>query len=294
MDYRLKKPKAFEITGCDYAGPFYPKEGGKVYFLIFTCTVVRAIHLELCPSLNIEDFLLAFRRFSARFGSPNVVISDNAKTFKSAKAVLESTVDWRLIPEYSPSWGGLWERLIRSVKISLRKILQSQSVSCEILRTVLQEVESGINKRPLTYISEEREDLRPLRPLDFISGASMEISESENASVLRRNFKHKVHVLDQLWKRWKSEYFLELRGWNKKKQQGKGFPKVGDVVLVDPKTFTSKNRSLWPLGRILKLYPGKDSFPRCALVECQGSTSRRNTGSLYPLEASNEQEDKHL
>ena len=285
MDYRLKKRNAFEITGCDYAGPFYPKEGGKVYILIFTCTVTRAIHLELCLSQNLEDFLLAFRRFSARFNSPNVVVSDNAKTFKAAKESLKSILDWRFTPEFSPSWGGLWERLIRSIKNSLRKILQSQKVSCEILRTVLYEIESGINKRPLTYLSEDREDLRPLRPIDFISGTSIEVAESgSDTSSLRKNFKQKVHIVDRLWDRWRSEYLLELRSWNKKKQQGKNIPKVGDVVLVDPKTFKSQNRSLWPLGRILKLYPGKDSFPRCALVLCQGSISRRNTGSLFPLE----------
>ena len=284
MEYRLNKRRAFEITGCDYAGPFYPKEGGKAYLLIFTCTVTRAIHLEMCMSLNTEDYILAFRRFQARFGTPNIVVSDNAKTFQAAKVVMQGVLDWRFTPEYSPSWGGLWERLIRSVKNSLRKIFGAQRVSREILRTVLHEIESAINKRPLTYISEDREDLKPLRPIDFLSGVSLEVSQQDDSSMMRRAYKEKVHFFERLWKRWQSEYLLELRSWNKKKNSGKYIPRVGDVVLVDPKVFASKNRALWPLGRVLKIYPGKDGFSRCALVLYEGSASRRSTSSLYPLE----------
>ena len=125
-DYRLNRRKPFEITGCDYSGPFNPKESGKVYLIIFTCTTIRAIHLEMCQGLQINEFLLAFRRFQSRFGTPQVILSDNFKTFISAKKLLAQTLDWRFIPEYSPTWGGQWERLTRSVKIALKRILENK------------------------------------------------------------------------------------------------------------------------------------------------------------------------
>ena len=52
----------------------------KVWIVIFTCTLTRALHLEIMQDMSTEQFLLAFRRFISRRGSPNLVISDNART----------------------------------------------------------------------------------------------------------------------------------------------------------------------------------------------------------------------
>ena len=63
------------------------KEKGEVmktYICLFTCGSTRAIHLELVESLSVESFIRAFRRFCGRRGLPATIITDNAKTFKSA------------------------------------------------------------------------------------------------------------------------------------------------------------------------------------------------------------------
>ena len=282
-NYRLERRRPFEITGCDYTGPFHSRDEGKVYLLIFTCTVVRAVHLEMCASLNNKDFFLAFRRFQARFGTPKVMISDNYRTFKFAKSSLQDILEWRFIPEYCPTWGGLWERLIRSVKNSLKRVLGSQLILAEILRTLFCEIESSINKRPLTYLSDDADDMKPLRPIDFFNSSMIEFSD-ENSMVLRKGFKEKNHHLERCWKRWKTEYLLQLREWHKVKRRGKYLPEVGDIVLVDPHSLTLKNRALWPLGRILKVFPGKGNFPRFVIVMCRGRLLRRSTGQIFPLE----------
>ena len=82
-DLRVKCAPPFTVTGLDYAGPLFclnfPKT--KFYILLFTCAVVRSVHLELTDSLCLSDCLLAVRRFSARRGLPTVFYSDNATTF---------------------------------------------------------------------------------------------------------------------------------------------------------------------------------------------------------------------
>ena len=92
----------------------------KSYVCLFTCAATRAVHLELVTSLSVETFICAFRRFCARRGLPALIITDNAKTFKSAskevKRLLRSPrlseyfmtkgVRWRFIPELSPFQGG--------------------------------------------------------------------------------------------------------------------------------------------------------------------------------------------
>ena len=66
----------------------YVKNGAnqkKVSICLFTCITVRAVHLEMVEDMTAEHFLEGFRRFIARTGKPNKIISDNAATFKDAK-----------------------------------------------------------------------------------------------------------------------------------------------------------------------------------------------------------------
>ena len=69
----------------------------------------------------------AFKRFTARLRTPYVIINDNFKTFKSSvvkKFMLCLGVRQKFILPASPWWGGFYERLVRSVKMSLKKILK--------------------------------------------------------------------------------------------------------------------------------------------------------------------------
>ena len=104
---------------------------------LFTCASTRAVHLELIADLSSAVFLLAFRRFTSRRGLPSIVITDNAKTFKSASSevkkivrsqevqlyMVNHQVTWSFILEKAPWWGGFWERLVGSVKRCLKKNL---------------------------------------------------------------------------------------------------------------------------------------------------------------------------
>ncbi|CAL1276880.1 unnamed protein product [Larinioides sclopetarius] len=49
---RIKNASIFEVIGVDVAGPLILKENKKVWILIFTCAVYRAVHLELLMSIN--------------------------------------------------------------------------------------------------------------------------------------------------------------------------------------------------------------------------------------------------
>ena len=51
-------------------------------------------------------------------------------------------------------WGGWWERLVRSENVGLRKSLGTRCLSRLELETVLTEVESCVNSRPLTQATD--------------------------------------------------------------------------------------------------------------------------------------------
>ena len=133
-----------------------------------TCASTRAVHLEMTQGLSVPAFLLAIRRFIGRRGLPATFISDNAKTFKSASKELEkihvtlseevvryltnNRVTWRFIVDRAPWWGGFWERMIKTVKQSLKKAIGRTTLTYDELNTILIEVESIVNARPITYV----------------------------------------------------------------------------------------------------------------------------------------------
>ena len=159
------------FTGCDFAGPLYIKsESGqkKVWICLFTCCVVRAIHLELVLDMTTPTFLRCFRRFVGRRGLPKRMVSDNGKTFKVAAKTLQD-VRWTFNVPKAPWWGGVFERLIRSVKRCLKKMLGLSRLSYDELLTALVKVEMVLNSRPLTVVTAD--DLEePLTLSHFIVG----------------------------------------------------------------------------------------------------------------------------
>ena len=144
----------------------------KVYVCLFTCAVIRAVHLEVVTDLSVETFLLALRRFSSRRSTPSIMMSDNASTYLAAadelrqlfsSSLLSNTlsqrgIDWRFIPKIAPWFGGFWERLISLTKLSLKKILGRTFTTLPILETLITEVEAVLNDRPLTYLSSDVSD----------------------------------------------------------------------------------------------------------------------------------------
>ena len=131
--YRVTADFCFQPTGTDFARPLlvksiYGQSSGlhKAYICLFTCATSRAVHLELTPDMQGSTFVRALRRFIARKGYPSLLLSDNAKTFKSCvlkSFLLKNNIDKQFILPASPWWGGFYERLASSVKLPLKKVL---------------------------------------------------------------------------------------------------------------------------------------------------------------------------
>ena len=122
--------------GVDYLGPLLVKQVFaesedenlyKVHIALFTCAVTRAVHLDLVCALSVASFIQCLKCFIARRGVSRLFISDNATCFKNEELKLSEellllNIRWNYIGEASPNWGGFYERLVGSVKRSLRKI----------------------------------------------------------------------------------------------------------------------------------------------------------------------------
>ena len=60
----------------------------------------------------------------------------------------------RFNPSLSTWWGGIFERMVRSVKRCLKKMILGARIAFEELETVLRGIELTLNNRPLTFIYE--------------------------------------------------------------------------------------------------------------------------------------------
>ena len=136
-----------------------------------------AVHLKLATDLSAEVFIRCLQRFTARRGIPEIIVSDNAKAFKSAAKILPKVfsypsvkrflagrrIAWRFNVDRAPWWRGFFERMIQNVKRCLRKTIRNARLSYDDLHTVLVEMEGTVNSRPLTYVSSDDPE-EPLTP----------------------------------------------------------------------------------------------------------------------------------
>jgi len=98
----------------------------------------------------------------------------------------------------SPLRGEFYERMIKTVKLALRKTMGRTSLTIEEMNTLLVEVESLINARPLTYVEDDQDGLSyPLSPSHLINGRCITnttnsehfVIVSTHAALIRR-YKH--------------------------------------------------------------------------------------------------------
>ncbi|UYV63047.1 hypothetical protein LAZ67_2002938 [Cordylochernes scorpioides] len=293
---RVRDATAFEILGVDLAGPLYLKNNTKAWIVLFTCAVFRAIHLELVTSLSTEAFIQALRRFIARRGRPTVIYSDNGTNFVGANNVLRALnwkkivldqdlhkINWKFIPPTAAWWGGWWERLIRSIKDLLVRILGHSSVYYEEMSTILCDVEATINSRPLTYIHEDFDSLIPLSPSMFLHDSKyvgVPDLDKLDSKKFQDRYRHCQRLREALRSRFRSEYLGQLV-----QKANERTPKlsVGDVVIGKVE---EKRRLHWPMARIVELFPGRDGHSRVAKVRTKLGTLIRPVQKLYPLEVS--------
>ena len=286
---RVTCERPFEATGMDLGGPLYLKDNSKVWFVVFTCMSVRAIHLELVTSLSVEALIQALQRFMNRRGVPQLCISDHGSNFvAAAKWVREKNLDmkWQFVVERGPWWGGAWERLVGIVKGLLRRSLGHAILSWEELVTALTEVEKVVNRRPITYLWESADPDGgipiPLCPEQFLLPPRGGFKEEERELNLSDEFRQRRKWLSSMNDLWKKEYLHQVLG-----SQGevwKTLPnplKEGEVVLVGD---DREKRLNWKMGVVRQLIIGRDGRCRAAIVQVKSGLLTRPVRKLYKLE----------
>ncbi|XP_062706112.1 uncharacterized protein LOC134287683 [Aedes albopictus] len=295
--------RPFTYVGLDYFGPLYVKVGrsqAKRWIALFTCLSIRAVHMEIVHSLSTESCVMAIRRFVSRRGSPAVFYSDNGTCFQGASKQLSEEIrarddaiaatftdaetKWKFIPPATPHMGGVWERLVRSVKTALGFALDHpRKPNDETLETIIYEAEALVNSRPLTYIPLESANEESLTPNHFLLGRStgnkIESAEVVEHATLRSSWKLAQYIVGEFWKRWVREYLPVITRRCKWFKETKELV-VGDLVLV----VSGSVRAQWTRGRVEQTIVGSDGRVRQALVRTANGILRRPVIKLAVLD----------
>ena len=317
-DFRVTRKPAFSCIGLDYLGPLLIRcEDGKaqkVWICLMTCAASRAVHLEVVESMDTENFLLCLRRFMSFYGCPELIVCDNASQFHLSRQVLAKLwheairsdevhdftatngITWKFIVE-SASWmAGFYERLVGVVKNSLKAAINGKRLNLTELVTVVYEVSSVVNSRPLVYPEDEVGDLpltpahlimrhRTLTPLvyDLCDGDAAQPTSRKTEIVA--SWKRIKALLDSFWQMWQKQYLLSLRerdSQGKQRNVSRYLPRIGEAVLIEEK---NSPRSQWRVGRIQNLVASADGNRRSAkIVVVGGRLLNRPIKLLYPLE----------
>ena len=180
------------------------------------------MYLDATPSLESDDFIMILCQFISRRGPPKEIWSDRGTNFVGANRELRESIarwneekidrqlqqkgiKWVFQPPAAPHASGVWERLVQITKKHLKSTVADRLLSDIELRTLLAEVESIVNNRPITAVSDDPEDCSALTPNHFLLQKATQLPPGvfvKEDSFSRKRWRKVQFLADHYWKRW--------------------------------------------------------------------------------------------
>ena len=265
------------------------------------CMNSQAVHLEVAKSLETDDFILMLMRFLNRRGHVRELRSDNGTNFVGADREIKEAIEhiddekvrnellqrgckWVFHHPGASHMSGVRERLVKSVKKSLKAIIGKDLINEEVLQTVFTEAERIANSRPLTRNSSSPDDDEPLTPSHFLNVRPTVnlppemVNDSDRFS--RKRWPQAQLLSNHYWKRWLKEYIPSLQERQKWQKTQRNL-QTGELVLIADDNVP---RHQWPIGRVTNVFPGSDGLVRSVEVRAKESTYRRPITKICFLE----------
>ena len=300
---RINPGPVFNQTGVDYAGPVYIKYGYvckptviKAYVCVFVLLSVKAVHLKLVSDLTSEAFIATLRRFISHRGKPSFIWSDNGMNFVGVSQELQELADflerqktqqeisqfcsnqhikWKFIPEHAPHFGGLCEAAVKSMKIHLRRVVSTHKLTFEEFTTILMQIKSCLNSRPLIPLQCDEDGIEALTPGHFLIGKPPESIPDPAFSSCTLSLLRCWHLCQALvchfWQIWSTEYISSLRHYTKWHHPTRNV-QVGDVVILQEDNMVPTK---WPLAKVIQTHTGKDGLVRVVTIKTATGTYKR-------------------
>ncbi|UYV79873.1 hypothetical protein LAZ67_18000951, partial [Cordylochernes scorpioides] len=158
--------------------------------------------------------------------------------------------------------------------------IQRKLLNYEELLTLLAQIEACLNSRPLTFVSNDPNDLTALTPGHFLIGNAIRHDAESDHSAL--NLRSRWNLIqpqrDYFWNRWSCVYLHQLQERRKWRTSDPDV-NIGDLVMLK-----EKNKPLqWKLARIVQIFPGEDDHVRVVLLRTPKGLLKRPITKICPL-----------
>ncbi|XP_068211752.1 uncharacterized protein [Palaemon carinicauda] len=246
-----------------------------------------------------DSFVNAIKRFIARRGPIKRMWSDSVTNIVAMERELREAlqcfsegeirdtlsirgIKWNFHSPYASHFGGVCERLIRSVRRALTAACLQQVTTDETLCTLFCKVEAIVNSRPLMKINDDLNCPAPLTPnmiLTLKGSPDPFTSTCKKDMYVKRRWRQAQFLADEFWRRWIQEY-LHLLQERQKWSVPKRDINVGDFVLTLDKRLP---RGTWPLGKVMEVTRSADGRVRQTLIKTENGEFRRPMQKLCLL-----------
>lgn len=162
----------------------------------------------------------------------------------------------------------------------------------EEMSTILCEIESILNSRPLCQLTSQPEDgVAVLTPGHFLIGrpilALPEHESTYSPTTYLKRWKLTSLLAQHFWKRWSQEYLSILQKRNKWSDEQPNL-KPGDVVMIKNEDNFLRT---WPLAKVIDVHPGSDGLVRAVTLRTSKGTVTRPIHVLVRLVVEEEYEE---
>ena len=161
------------------------------------------------------------------------------------------------------------------MKIHLRYVVSTHKLTFEEFTTILTQVESCLNSRPLVPLQCDEDGIEALTPGHFLIGKLPEAIPDPAFSYRTLSLLWRWHLCQALvrhfWQRWSTEYISSLRHYTKWHHPTRNV-QVGDVVILQEDNMVPTK---WPLAKVIQTHTGKDGLVRVVTIKTPTGTYKR-------------------
>lgn len=151
------------------------------------------------------------------------------------------------------------------------------------MTTLIIQIESLLNSRPLCRLTDDPSDLQILTPAHFLVGESLTVIPEPMLNEIPQNKLSRWQNITQrvqgFWQRWHQDYLTSLQQrakWKSKTDQ----LEVNDVVIIKEDNLYP---SQWLLGKVTEIHPGSDNITRVVTLKTSRSEVKRPVHKLIKL-----------
>ena len=286
--YRICPTPPFQKVSVDLVGHYFVKptmtsrKQSKVWILMYLCDVSKALHTEVIDSISSSAIINAFRSCFALRNTPEQISSDPGKGFVGAKNRIDKelgqiaqdlvnywpSINWVIHPTEAPWRNGAVEALVKQLKNSF-KMLPNFRLTLLEFRTIINEITTSINNRPLGILES---NMQPLTPNQLLLGRNFNpIAPGTNVNSDTSLIGLKNYVKDvykSWWSRWEVEVLPKLfvpgPKWNKSESN----VKVGDIgLLLSHKGSAGKILTVYKYVKVIEVIESEDGLVRKVKVQ---------------------------